>query len=105
MSCLSPANNYCHVEGGNPRYLPSIYCCLAQSENDGFAEASIFCFTQQLSQLVVAEKVLTFCILYNFFMAEFLISTLLLNKSRNTYFFEVYRSNKKEIKKSGMKNL
>jgi hypothetical protein len=90
---------------GNPHYLPIVYFCLAWSQNDGFAEASVFCITQQFSHLVIAEKVLTFCILYNFFMADFLVLTLLLNKSRNTSFFEAYRSNKKEIKKSGMKNL
>jgi hypothetical protein len=91
--------------GGNACYLPSIYCCLAHSENDGFAEASIFCSTQQLSQLGVAEKVLKLCIIYNFFMADFLIFTLLLNKSKNPSFLDIYRSNKKEIKKSGTKNL
>jgi hypothetical protein len=77
-----------NVGEGNPRYLPIIYCCLAWSQNDGFAEASIFCVTQQLSQLFVAEKVLTFFILYNFFVDDFLNLTLLLNKSRNTSFFE-----------------
>ena len=67
-------------------YLPIVYCCLAWSQNDDFAEALIFWVTEQLSQLVVAEKVLSFYSLYNFFVANFLIVTLLLNKNRNTSF-------------------
>jgi hypothetical protein len=87
------------------RYLPIVYYCLAGSQIEGFREALVSCSTQQLSELMMVEKVFQIYILHNFFMPDFLFLFLLLNKTTNTRSFEVYRTNKKEIKKSSMKNL
>jgi hypothetical protein len=59
------------VGEGNPHYLPNITIICLGYKMSVFVKQPVYCSTQQLSWLEVAEKIFMICILHNFFVPDF----------------------------------